>query len=98
MICSNGICILGTCSDDSDCGSPAVCIDGLCDLGCLQNHECPIGLVCKDSRCVPCSGDSDCLKVKYIMHWLHNGQRCDRVFCLALELLSNFGLRKKNLL
>ena len=72
MICSNhDVCVLGTCSDDSDCGSPAACIDGVCDLGCLQNHECPIGLVCKDSRCVPCSGDSDCLKVKYMT--VHNG-------------------------
>ena len=68
MICSNGICILGTCSDDSDCGSPAACIDGKCTLGCLQNHECPIGLVCKDSRCVPCSDNDDCLLVNYMMH------------------------------
>ena len=87
MICSNhDVCVLGTCSDDSDCGSPAACIDGVCDLGCLQNHECPIGLVCKDSRCVPCSGDSDCLKVKYI---LHNAQSF--LFGIALELVSNFG-------
>ena len=75
MICSNDdVCVLGTCSDDSDCGSPATCIDGLCDLGCLQNHECPVGLVCKDGRCAPCSGDSDCLQVKYMMHWLYSAQ------------------------
>ena len=78
MICStDGICILGTCSEDSDCGSPAVCIEGICDFGCLQNHECPLGLVCKDLRCGPCSGISDCLKVKYMIHWLHNAQRWD---------------------
>ena len=92
MICSNGICILGTCSDDSDCGSPAACIDGICDIGCFQNHECPIGLVCKESRCVPCSGDSDCLKVKYIMHWHHNAQRL--LFGIALKFVKKFGLRK----
>ena len=96
MICSNGICVLGTCSDDSDCGSPAACIDGVCEIGCFQNHECPIGLVCKDSRCVPCSSDSDCLKVKYIMNWLHNAQRF--LFGIALQFVKNFGLRKKNLL
>ena len=63
LICNNNICIQGTCEKDSDCGSPAACIDGFCSLDCLRDKDCPKGLICRNSRCKPCESDQDCSQV-----------------------------------
>jgi len=42
----------------------AACVNGLCELQCIRNVECPDGLVCDNSRCVPCTENSDCTEVR----------------------------------
>lgn len=63
MICNKGICVIGICNKDKDCGSPAACIEGFCDLNCLKDFDCPDGLICKNSRCIKCKKNSDCEQV-----------------------------------
>ena len=58
--CNIDICEQGPCQEDDDCGHPAACIDGFCDLDCLKNSDCFDGMICKNSRCLPCEKDSEC--------------------------------------
>jgi MYXO-CTERM domain-containing protein len=63
------------CTDDSDCPSGEVCVDGDCvtptptpTAFCTDDSDCPSGEVCVDNRCVTptptppgfCTDDSDC--------------------------------------
>ena len=43
------------CSDDSDCATEYLCIEGMCQLdGCASDGDCEAGLLCVDGICESC--------------------------------------------
>ncbi len=51
------------CSDNTDCPSGYVCVDGYCVPGCDDTRDCPAGYTCVDGACIQtCSTDKDCGK------------------------------------
>ena len=70
-VCKNGKCTR-ICSSNDQCGEGRVCVDRLCQAGCITNAECKFNEVCANNQCLdPCKQDNpcgDCAKCETVAH------------------------------
>ncbi|MFK7987695.1 MAG: hypothetical protein AB8I08_16885 [Sandaracinaceae bacterium] len=73
--CDDGACIVSGCSEDSECESEAVCLEGQCvatEDTCQFDSACGAGRGCIDQACrLFCGEDADCVA----------GERCSAGRC-----------------
>ncbi len=61
--CNSGVCGVGACTADSDCGSGMVCISSSCQPACKSDGDCSGFARCNAGRCEEsgCKTDRECV-------------------------------------